>query len=195
MKVCKTCKEKLSDEDFYIVERKEGYNRLHPSCKSCVLAYNRERHKRADVRDAKRAYNNERRKNPTVAEAAKKCSEKFYESVAGRAKTLFKGASRRVVDTENFDITADWIESRISLGNCEVTGIPFDFSQHPVYSKNPYSPSIDRVDSTKDYTKDNVRFVIWQVNMMRGEVSDEEMLVICNKFIEGIKNGRCQMDC
>jgi len=75
-------------------------------------------------------------------------------------------------------------------GCCEITGIPFDFEPHKIYSKNPYSPSIDRIDSSKGYTKQNVRIVLWQVNLMRGEISDEEIIVICKKFIKGI----CEKD-
>jgi hypothetical protein len=170
------------------------FNRLHHSCKKCVLAVGRKRYAEEPGRkEAHRAKMAAQREDPIFVEDARLRCQRFYESVGGRAKTLFKSAQRRVENKEAFDITADWIEERIRKGFCEVTGIAFDFKQHPVYSKNPYSPSIDRIDSTKDYCKENVRFVIWQVNMMRGETSDDEMLEICYKFIEGIKNGRCEM--
>lgn len=31
---------------------------------------------------------------------------------------------------------------------------------------NPYSPSLDRIDTSRGYTKDNVRLVVYAVNIM-----------------------------
>jgi hypothetical protein len=42
---------------------------------------------------------------------------------------------------------------------CEITKIPFSFEP-----SQPNSMSIDRIDNTKGYTKDNVRFVCWWLN-------------------------------
>lgn len=47
-------------------------------------------------------------------------------------------------------------------GKCAVTGLPFDVSfENP---KNPFAPSLDRMDSNKGYEPDNVVFVLWGVN-------------------------------
>ncbi len=36
---------------------------------------------------------------------------------------------------------------------------------------------------------DNVRVVIWQFNMMKGEISDKELIQLCNLIKEKLTNG------
>lgn len=43
----------------------------------------------------------------------------------------------------------------------------------------PNSPSIDRIDSTKGYTEDNVQWVIWVVNDAKSNMSMDDFLGLC----------------
>jgi len=189
-KVCKTCGIEKDVSYFYKNGTlSNGANRIHPSCKLCVLEYGRKMYANNEEYKIKRKIRAKKCSEDPIKKAeSKERSSSFYKSISGRAKTLYKGACRRSEQYENFDITCDWIEDKLKIGFCEITGFSFDFSPHNRYSKNPYSPSIDRIDSTKGYTKDNVRIVLWQVNLMRGEMNDDEILLICEKFIEGVRN-------
>lgn len=189
-KVCKKCGTEKEDEDFYIVEKAEsGEHRRNSDCIECVLAYNRKMYaENQGYKTKRKARAKKQREDPQFVELAKQRSATFYRSVSGRAKTLFKSAQRRSDTYPDFDMDVDWIEEKLMKGCCEITGIPFDFQPHPVYEKNPFSPSIDRRDSTKGYTKDNTRIVIWQVNLMRGEMKDEEVLDVCIRVVEGLRN-------
>jgi hypothetical protein len=66
---------------------------------------------------------------------------------------------------------------------CPVTGIAFDLTNgHQLISgraKNPYAPSLDRIEPKGSYSPENTRVVIWQYNMMKGELSDREIEYIC----------------
>lgn len=188
-KVCKKCCEEKSVEDFYVVEKSESSVRRDSKCKHCVKEHNRKRYAENPEYGIKRkerakAY----RENPSKVDALRENGRKFYASVRGRAKTLFKSAQRRSKQYEDFDVTAEWIEEKLIVGVCEITGRSFDFSPHPKYCKNPFAPSIDRKDSTKGYTRDNVRIVLWQVNLMRGEMNDEEILELCEDVVRGLKD-------
>lgn len=55
----------------------------------------------------------------------------------------------------------------MSKGRCSVSGLPF---RHPEgekirYRKNPYAPSMDRIDNRLGYTPDNVRLVCVAMNL------------------------------
>lgn len=189
IKCCTKCGVEKQYDDFYVVEKSEvGNHRRNPICKSCVLEYNRKKYsENPEYREKKRLREKERQQDPVFAETNKQRGKEFYASINGRAKTLFKGAQRRSKQyNEPLEVTAEWIQEKLEKGYCEITRIPFDFSPHPTYSKNPFAPSIDRKDSTKGYTKENTRIVIWQVNLMRGEVTDIEIIEICKKVLEGL---------
>jgi len=68
-------------------------------------------------------------------------------------------------------------------GKCAVTGISFDLKIDPKYEKGPYRPSLDRIDSSKGYTKDNVRFVIWFINSAISEYGLDTFLKIAEAAI------------
>lgn len=65
------------------------------------------------------------------------------------------------------DLTPEWLETELRKQDyrCAITNIPFLHSREK-RRINPFSPSIDRIDSKKGYTRDNVRVVIFAVNMM-----------------------------
>lgn len=48
--------------------------------------------------------------------------------------------------------------------------------------------SIDRIDPNKGYTKDNVQLVCAQVNMMKSDMSLEELYMFCEAKIKNNEN-------
>lgn len=77
--------------------------------------------------------------------------------------------------------TIDEIEPIIQ-GCCCRTGIPFEFDQS-TYSKSPWTPVPDRIDSTKGYTHDNVQWVCHMFNSMKQEYTQAEV----DRFIHALK--------
>jgi hypothetical protein len=78
-----------------------------------------------------------------------------------------------------FDITLEDVKNRVQLQNnkCIYTGREF------VYAYNESDkPSIDRIDSNKGYTKDNIQMVTTRANAMKNDMTHEEFL----KLIEDI---------
>jgi len=49
--------------------------------------------------------------------------------------------------------------------------------------KNIYNASIDRIIPGGDYSIDNIRIVCNQVNMMRSNLSDYELLFLCKSIV------------
>lgn len=68
-----------------------------------------------------------------------------------------------------FSLTSKEIETLwiASNGRCSVTGLPFNYDnvRGRGATKNPFAPSLDRIESKRGYTIDNVRFVLTAVNI------------------------------
>ena len=94
------------------------------------------------------------------AEARNEATKLRHSKPEGRASVLLsscRGRARR--NKLEFDLTKKWILERLR-GNCELTGIEFNFEE----ARGPKAPSVDRIDSTKGYTKDNCRVILWSLN-------------------------------
>lgn len=80
------------------------------------------------------------------------------------------------------DFGSLWLEEKILAGVCEVTGIPFDLTSqtsNTVHAKNPWVPSIDRIDSSKPYAKDNVQLVVYMYNVCKAEFAHADVVKFC----------------
>lgn len=187
MFVCKNCKKELPSYCYYF-NQQGGRNH---SCKECIKEKNCKKYNNPEEKEKRKLRSKEYLSDPVNVLKNKERGSKFYNSIRGRALTLLKSAQRRASKfSEPIDIDLDFILSKLNLGICDVTGIYFDFESPTETVKNPYAPSIDRKDSTKGYTKENTQIVIWQYNLMKGEISEKELLQICQIIVERNKNER-----
>lgn len=70
-------------------------------------------------------------------------------------------------------------------GICPITNRKLELRTHSYTNmKHPYSASLDRIDNTKGYVKDNVRFVSLIFNYARNTFSDNEVIDFCKAVIE-----------
>lgn len=79
-----------------------------------------------------------------------------------------------------FDLDTDDIIRRVRAGTCEATGVPFCLDDVGS-QRNPFTPSLDRVDSRLGYTPDNVQVVCLGWNLMKTNF-DVDLLA---QFIDG----------
>lgn len=71
-------------------------------------------------------------------------------------------------------------------GLCSLTGFPLTNITHmgkSCITHNLKNTSVDRIDQSKGYTKDNIRLVCYQANMMRGVLSDEDLALWCQAIL------------
>ena len=81
------------------------------------------------------------------------------------------------------DFGSVWIEKKILFGHCEVTGIPFDLVSRTTdtnHAKNPWVPSLDRIDSAGVYFKDNVQLVVYMYNVCKAEFCHSDVVTFCH---------------
>lgn len=95
----------------------------------------------------------------------------FKKNLA-RLLSMARRASSKGMD---FNLTAEWLDSKLSLESCEVTGIRFEGK-----GTDPFAMTIDRKDSRIGYVQDNCQAVVWIYNNAKSNFSHADLLVLVN---------------
>lgn len=70
---------------------------------------------------------------------------------------------------------------------CEATGLKLSLEMNRQgYTRHPYRPSIDRIDNSLGYTKDNCRVVAVIYNYAKSEFTDKDVLLMAVSLLEKI---------
>jgi hypothetical protein len=83
-------------------------------------------------------------------------------------KSLEGARQRALLKSRCFDLTLEWLIMQVEAQDlrCAVTAIPFYTKYSVECHRHPFAPSIDRIDCSGGYTKDNVRVVVFALNVM-----------------------------
>lgn len=98
------------------------------------------------------------------------------------------GAVSRGLECPIFDgslESAKFLDS-IAFNFCSLSGLPITYK---IYSRQTgTTASLDRIDSSKGYTKENVRWIHKDLNRIKSDYSDEMFIKYCNAVCEFNKN-------
>ncbi len=83
-----------------------------------------------------------------------------------------------------YSLTTEWAASRWT-GRCEITGLPFRIGGRESGPKF-FSPSIDRIVPAQGYVPENCRFVLWAVNAMKYDGTDEDILMVAKAIVSAL---------
>lgn len=76
------------------------------------------------------------------------------------------------------DVTREYL-SGLFGNSCIVTGVPFKFEREGKTSfENPYSPSIDRIDSKLPYQVGNIQVVLSAINFAKNAMSMKDFIKV-----------------
>jgi hypothetical protein len=118
-----------------------------------------------------------------AAEALAKDSRATYKT-----RDLFHAAKKRAKNSgRKFTITLEYIEDLIRKGGgrCCISGIEFDWSVGDGSGRrNPFGPSIDRINSDLGYIPGNVRAVLVAVNFGMNQWGEGVYRHICRSVFE-----------
>lgn len=93
------------------------------------------------------------------------------------------------------DITPEWVYWKLVDGECEYTGLPFDFSKDGNGGNpNPFYPTLDRIDEGFGYHEDNVQVVIWAYNRMRGRDDEGDILRVCEAIVARAREAQAESE-
>ncbi len=159
-----------------ILEDCPPQTKVHKECKKEYTADFRKRKYLLDAEDIRQRKREEYKKFGKARNARRKERgdwKKYYES--NLAKVLVKNCSQRAKEKSlDFDLT----EEELAIPElCPVFG-------EPLVPSSRYGPSVDRIDSTKGYTKDNVRVISKKANLMKNDATKEELVKFAKWVLE-----------
>ena len=100
-------------------------------------------------------------------------------------KRILNGAKKRKIPF-NINIKYVWDLYLKQNKKCALSGLPLDFS----YGRNCHhkgTASLDRIDSTKGYVKNNVQWVHKDINWMKQDYSNDYFIQMCKLIVGNIK--------
>jgi hypothetical protein len=101
-----------------------------------------------------------------------------------------KKARDRAVERDlAFNLTPESVRELFAAqgGTCAMTGLAFAPSNETESRRNPFCPSIDRVDLTLGYIKGNVRIVTCIANVARSDFGDAAFYKMCAAGAEKVR--------
>lgn len=105
-----------------------------------------------------------------------------YNTLDGVLYLRCKKARGRAAEKHmKFDLTPEFLLElwNVQDGKCFYSGLEMSFDRNDLYTV-----SVDRVDSNKGYTQDNVVLTAWSVNNMKSSYTVEEFLFLCASVVE-----------
>jgi hypothetical protein len=122
--------------------------------------------------------------NHLCRDCMKAVSQAWRDKPKGRAKSLWTSSKKRADERGwEFDLTPEWIEAKLLAGVCEATGLPLELTGETTKHFRPWTPSLDRTDCTRGYTKDNVKVVCWMYNQAKGVSSHNDVIRLAKALI------------
>lgn len=101
------------------------------------------------------------------------------------AQYIFSACKKRAIDTGlKFSLTLKWVEKSLATGICERTGHSFVCKIGCIDERNPWFPSIDRINSLLGYTKNNCQMVCLIYNLAKNRWTDATMLEMAKSIVE-----------
>lgn len=122
----------------------------------------------------------ELRNKDQLTSRCKECHKSVAKSARAKPRiraSLLVGGARHRAQAKGlpFELDNEWALERLLAGVCEVTGKEFCLKP-PARgaSRNLWSPSIDRVDSSLGYTRENSQMVVTGYNLLKGDCSEDD---------------------
>ena len=192
-KICTCCKIEFEATSKNFPKQKNGKFGIASLCRPCnkirVKKWYDSTSKEHHVKTSQKWIKEKLEKEPDYRRNQDKDN---YKTIERRLKKSLRGAKSRSKEKNlDFDLTFDYLFELNKSQNscCKLTNLPFDLNP-PKYKAghNPFSPSIDRIDSTKGYTKDNVRLVCIAINIALNQFGEDFFFNLVKNYLKTTKN-------
>ncbi len=160
-------------EEFY--KNKTVKSGLHYECKKCSAKRHKEYTQTNKGKESKR----KAQRKYSKSMKGKEIRAKWRRGKSGAIRRLLKSARERAKKKSlNCDLDYNIILKILDSSGwrCALSNIPFDLTiKKP---RDIYKISIDKINPSKGYTKDNTRFILFGLNAFKGSNNDKELLDI-----------------
>jgi len=171
--ICQNCGIEF-EKPMSEITRNDRLNRPNFCCRSCVGKHNSKNF--GDPKSRPGAYQHHGGRQ-----------EDKYTKFRYHFRTIHNRSIEREIEmTITIDDLID--QWNIQKGICEFTGVQLILSSYSKIKKDPiFSASVDRIESSKGYSKNNIRWVSRSINWMKNEMSDEMTWKLCRLISENMK--------
>lgn len=215
LKRCSTC-DNLMELSYFSDNpgKKDGLNSI---CKHCHSIYRKEYYKKnkaKEIENAKRSKSRYRLDPEFYYDAVycSSCGKAIYRppnlnkgklvyfcsnvcqdisKYKGKLNKILKESEKRSkIKRMEFNLDYDFLYDlfyNTQKEKCAITNIPILLPVKGFTRQIHKQASLDRIDSSKGYTKDNVRFVVLGVNYMKHNQSDESLIELLKAIKEHFK--------
>ena len=115
-------------------------------------------------------------------------SWKGYELISlSYFSQIKRGAETRGLPLE-ITIEDIWNQFTKQNGLCALTGKEIFFTSRVNNKTSKQTASLDRIDSSKGYTKDNIQWVHKDINVFKMDLSEEKLLSMCREIVTHADN-------
>jgi len=184
---CKMCSNKQVKTKNYFNDKQELSCRVCKQWKeitefSKTTGYLRRKNRSTECKSCESIRKKNTRKNTLIVN-----TDRLLVMLVSGCKSRMPAFNRKGKDC-NINIDYNYLKFLYDKQNglCAISGIPM--TSLIKSGKCFYNISVDRIDSSKGYLKENVQLVCAHVNMMKSNLSQEELLFFCNKISDNAKN-------
>ena len=169
MKKCSKCKIEKSFESFSKwAKSKDG---LQTTCKTCQSNY--------FLNNKERIYANKNKIRKEYYWEQKERHDRKKSRIKNRERYLFLAAKNRA-KKYNIEFTIDILDILIP----EFCPLLKERLSTEMHTGNSFSPSLDRIDSTKGYVPGNVWVISNKANRMKSNAAAEELIIFAKSVLD-----------
>lgn len=106
-----------------------------------------------------------------------------YKEIPASWFTRFRNYAKK--KNSNFEIELEdiWVLYERQNRKCALSGLDIDFTRMGTGTRAVYTASIDRINSKKGYTKDNIQLVHKDVNIMKNAYDQDYFVEVCKAIV------------
>jgi len=104
-------------------------------------------------------------------------------------KSLRRIQSRARAMGREFDLVLDDLleMDAAQFGRCVISNVKLQYSSGEDGTRNPFAPSVDRVDSRRGYVKDNVQITCLILNIARADFEVHDFIAACGAVARSVR--------